>query len=225
MNVQIDKFVYRSDLETTNLAYFPSKSLNYTAINFFLQKFSTLTIVKFTISRRTNFTLQTSVKYLKAITMCSAFTPDCGYDNSTIILIGEVYCPNTKCSGKFCLHKKTSISRRKRLSMPAMRVCVSGAQYSFWRSNKLLFVVWSRGLHFWRESRFNSRCYWRRLLSWQVLFQQRELRISWRLCNNSEIHFWLWKLWGLIVCSQSSFYVTRARKDDKNRQNTLFSLL
>ena len=39
--------------------------------------------------------------------MCSAFTPDCGYDNSTIILIGDVYCPNTKCLGKLCLHKKT----------------------------------------------------------------------------------------------------------------------
>ena len=30
--------------------------------------------------------------------MCSAFTRDCWYD---------VYCPNTKCSGKLCLHKKT----------------------------------------------------------------------------------------------------------------------
>ena len=41
--------------------------------------------------------------------MCSAFSPDCGYDNSTIILIGDVYCPNTKntqCLGKVCLHKK-----------------------------------------------------------------------------------------------------------------------
>ena len=38
--------------------------------------------------------------------MCSTFTPDCGYDNSTIILTGDVYCPNTKCSGKLCLHKK-----------------------------------------------------------------------------------------------------------------------
>ena len=38
--------------------------------------------------------------------MCSAFTPDCGYDNSTIFLIGDVHCPNTKCLGKFCLHKK-----------------------------------------------------------------------------------------------------------------------
>ena len=45
-----------------NLAYFPSKSLNYTAINLLLQKLSILTIAKFTISTRTDITLQTSVK-------------------------------------------------------------------------------------------------------------------------------------------------------------------
>ena len=39
--------------------------------------------------------------------MCSAFTHDCGYDSSTIILIGDVFCPNTKCLGKLCLHKKS----------------------------------------------------------------------------------------------------------------------
>ena len=44
--------------------------------------------------------------------MCSAFTPDCGYDNSAIILIGDVYCPITECLGKLCLHKKTFQSRR-----------------------------------------------------------------------------------------------------------------
>ena len=37
--------------------------------------------------------------------MCSV--TDCGYDNSTIILIGDVYCPNTMCLGKLCQHKKT----------------------------------------------------------------------------------------------------------------------
>ena len=51
--------------------------------------------------------MPTSVTFLRAITICSAFTPDCGYDNSTIILIGDLYCPNTKCLGKLCLHKKT----------------------------------------------------------------------------------------------------------------------
>ena len=39
--------------------------------------------------------------------MCSAFTPDCGCDNSTITLEGDVSCPNTKCSGRLSLHKKT----------------------------------------------------------------------------------------------------------------------
>ena len=39
--------------------------------------------------------------------MCSAFTPICGYGNSTNILIRDVYCPNTNCLGKLCLHKKT----------------------------------------------------------------------------------------------------------------------
>ena len=105
----------------------------------------------------------------------------------------------------------------------AMHVSVIGAQYSFWRTKNFLFpVVWSRGLHFWRESKMNSRCCCRGLLSWQILFQRRELRISWRLCNNFEVHLWFWKLWSLVVCSQSSFYVTRACKGDKNRQNPLF---
>ena len=39
--------------------------------------------------------------------MCSAFTPDCGYDDNTITLIRDVCCPNTKCLGRLCLHKKT----------------------------------------------------------------------------------------------------------------------
>ena len=42
--------------------------------------------------------------------MCSAFNRDCGYDNSAIILIGDVYCPNAICLDKFCLLKKTSES-------------------------------------------------------------------------------------------------------------------
>ena len=84
------------------------------------------------------------------------------------------------------------------------------------------FVVWSGALHFRREFKVNSRCYWRCLLSWQVLFQQREMRISWWLCNNSEIPLCLRKVWSLVVCSQSSFYLTRPRKDDRNRQDKLF---
>ena len=132
LNIQKDKFVYHSDSGTTILVYFSSKSLNYTAINLFLQKLSTLTIVKFTISTKTDITLQTIVKLSRAITMCSAFTPDCGYDKSTIILIGDVFCPNTKCLGKICLHKKTFQSLgRSDYQCPQCGVCVPCAQYSF----------------------------------------------------------------------------------------------
>ena len=156
--------------------------------------------------------------------MCSAFTPDCGYDNSTILFIGDVYCPNTKCLGILCLQKKRlfNLPAEAIINVRNARLC-SGCAIFFSRSNKFLFlVVWSRGLHFWRESKIISGCDWSCLLSWQVLSQQREMRIYWWLCNNSEIHLGFWKVWSLVVCSQSSFYVTRARKDNKNIQNTLF---
>ena len=105
------------------------------------------------------------------------------------------------------------------------RLCARFAIF-FWRTNRFLFlVVWSRDLHFWRESKINSRCSWRCVLSWQVLYQHREKWIHWRLCNNSRIHLWLWKVWSLVVCSQSSFYATRASKDDKNRQYMPFLCL
>ena len=107
--------------------------------------------------------------------------------------------------------------------MSAMWVCVPGAQFHFWRPNKFLFLVaWSRGLHCWREPNISSRCYWRCLMSWQVLFQQRKMRTYWRLCNNSKIHLWLRKEWSLVVCSQSSFLVARAHKDDKTDKTRFF---
>ena len=125
LNIQIDNFVYHSDLETTILAYFPSKSLNYTAINLILQKLSTLTIVKFTTSTRTDTTFQTSVKKMRAVTLYNALTPDCGYDNSTLILIGDMYCPKTKCLGKLCLQRKTfqSLGRSDYQYPPCESVC------------------------------------------------------------------------------------------------------
>ena len=39
--------------------------------------------------------------------MCSAFFPGCGYDNSTINFLGDVFCANTECSCKRCLLKMT----------------------------------------------------------------------------------------------------------------------
>ena len=107
LNVQVDNFVYRSDLETSNPTFFLSKSSRNAVIILHLEKLSTLTIAKMTTSTRTDIMLQTSMKLLRAITMCSTFTPDCRYDKSLINLITNVFCPNTMSSGILCLDKKT----------------------------------------------------------------------------------------------------------------------
>ena len=54
--------------------------------------------------------------------MCST---DCGYDKSTVILIGNVYCPNAKCLGKLCLQKKTfhSLGRSDYQCLQSASVC------------------------------------------------------------------------------------------------------
>ena len=62
--------------------------------------------------------------------MCSTFTTDSGYDNITNILIGDVYCPNTKCSGKFCLHKKLfNLSAEAIINVPNERLCFRCAMF------------------------------------------------------------------------------------------------
>ena len=197
------------------------KNLNYTPLNLFL----TLTIAKLIISTRTDVTLQTSLKYLRAILMCSAFTRDYGYDKSTNILIGDVNCPKIMCSGELRLHKKTfqSLGRRKYQCAQCVSVCPV-RNNTFEYQKKFLFLdVWPRGLYFRKESKINSRCYRRCVLSWQVFFHEREMGILWRLCNILEIHLWLWKVWFLIVCSQSSFFVTKAAcKDDKKVKTRFF---
>ena len=111
--------------------------------------------------------------------MCSTFTPDCGFDNCTFILIGNVYCPNTECLGKLCLYKKIfqSLGRSDYQCPQCGSVCqVRNVPLKI--KHTPFFVAWSGGLHFWREPKINSRCYWRCLLSWQVLSQQREIWIG-----------------------------------------------
>ena len=44
LDIQIDTFVYRSELETTVFAYCPSKSLHYLAVSFFLLEIVNLSI-------------------------------------------------------------------------------------------------------------------------------------------------------------------------------------
>ena len=96
---------------------------------------------------RNRILLLTSVIFLRAITMCSAFTSVCGYENGTIFLIGDVYCPNTKCLGKLCLHKKTfqSLGRSDYHCPQGWSVC-QVRNIPFGDQTSSFFVAWSRGL-------------------------------------------------------------------------------
>ena len=213
--------------------------MNITVINSFSQKLSTWVTAKSNISTRIDFLLLTSVTFLRAITMCSALTPDCGYDNSIIILIGDVFCPNTKCLGKICLHKKTFQSLgRSDYQCPQCGPVCQVRNILFEEQTNSFILSLGQGVYIFEESPKSVQdaigdVYCPGIVlrscqvscpeqSCQVLFQQREMRIYCRLCNNSEIHLWLWKVWSMVVCSQTSFFVTRTRKDDANRQNTLF---
>ena len=157
---------------------------------------------------------------LRAITMCSAITLDCGCDNSTIIVIGEMNCPITKFSGKFCLHKKTFQSLGRRGYQCSH--CASGCQLRniLFKINQILFSCrLTEGCTLLKRVQNQFKICLGCVLSWQVLSQQRKIRIYWLLCK---IYSWLWKVWSLVVCSQSSFHVTRARKDEKT-DKTRFS--
>ena len=125
LNIRVDKFAYRSDLETSIVVSFPSKSFKHSAINLFFQKRPTLTIAKFTIFIWTDVSLHTNVKNLRAITISRSITTDCGSEKGTNIFFGDVYCSKSKCLGKFCLHKRTfqSLGRSDYLCRQSAFVC------------------------------------------------------------------------------------------------------
>ena len=85
--------------------------------------------------------------------MCSAFTPDYGYDHSTINLIGNVFCPNTKCSGKICLRKKTfqSLGRSDYQCLQCAPVC-QVHNIPFEDQTKCFFWSFGQGVYISEES-------------------------------------------------------------------------
>ena len=94
--------------------------------------------------------------------MCRAFNRIVGKTIALLISLGTCNVGIQSVRVNFAAQKAFSISWQKRLSKSTMRVCVPGAQYSFWRSNKFHFLyVWPRGLHFWRKSRIISKSFWR----------------------------------------------------------------
>ena len=82
--------------------------------------------------------------------MCST---DCAYDNSAIIIIGDVYCPNTKCGGILCLHKKTfhSLGRSDYQCPQCAPVC-QVRNISFEDQTNSFFLSFDAGVYIFEES-------------------------------------------------------------------------
>ena len=71
---------------------------------------------------KNRFLLPTSVTFFRAITRCST---DCGYDNSAIIIIGDVYCPNTNVWVNFvCTKRLFNLSVEVIINARNARLCV-----------------------------------------------------------------------------------------------------
>ena len=85
--------------------------------------------------------------------MCSAFSPDCGYDKRTIILIGDVYCPDTKCSGKLCLHRKIFLSLgRSDYQSPQCACVCQVCIIPFEHQTNSFFLSFGQGVYIFEES-------------------------------------------------------------------------
>ena len=78
----------------------------------------------------------------------------------------------------------------------------------------------AKGFTYLKRVQNQFEMFWRCLMFWQVLFQQRKMRILRRFCNNSEIPLWSSKVWSLVLRSQSSFTLqehVKMAKTDKTR--------
>ena len=155
--------------------------------------------------------------------MCSAFTPDYGNASSTVNLIGDVYCPNTKCLGNDCLHKKTfqSLGRSDYQHPQCASVC-QVSNIPFEEQTYSFFLSFGQGVYIFEGSPKSVQDVIGDVYCPGNYFCKREK------CET---------LGGYVTTPRSKYgcrkcgawlfvhkvpYVTRARKDDTNRQNTLF---
>ena len=133
-----------------------------------------------------------------------------------------MYCPITECSGKLCLHKRLFNPPVEAIFKVRNAGLCAKCTIIFLKITQIFFlVVWPRGFSILKRVHNQIKT----LLEMSIVLASIVLTESnanvLTVSNNSETHLWSWKLWILVVGSKSSFYVTGARKDDKNRQNML----
>ena len=125
-------------------------------ISLYLQKLSTSPIAISSTSTKTDNALQTSVKLLRATTMCSTFTTDCRYDKRTFKFIGNVFCLNTMCSGLLCVHKGTFqyLSRTDYQCTPCTSTC-QGRNVAFDEQSTPFFLKCGHGIYVFEDTQYS----------------------------------------------------------------------
>ena len=105
--------------------------------------------------------------------MCGAFTPDCGYKNSTNNLIGTCIVQIQSVPGKIdCTERLFNLSAEAIINVHNVPLCARCAIVFLKIKQIPFFVVWSRGLRFWIESKTNSRWYRRYVLFGNYCFDR-----------------------------------------------------
>ena len=161
--------------------------------------------------------------------MCSAFKPGCGYNYSTIIFIGDMYCPNTKCSGKLCMDRKSLQNRGRSVYQCPQSASVCQVRIIRFRDQtNSFFMSFGRGFSFLK--RVQNRIKMSLQMSfvhlvgknWEVLYQQRETRIPWQFCKNSAIHFGCGKCGAWLFVHKVPFTLSEHVKPTKTDKTHLF---
>ena len=158
MNIQIDKLVYRSDMKTTYLASFPSKSLNYKIITSYLQNFSSIIIAKFTTSTRTDIKLHASVKNWEQM-QCVAHSPlIVGVTIAFFKLLGTCIVRIQSVQVYFeCTKRLLNLSVLVTINFLNGRRRVSCGML-FLKNNKFVFLeVWPRYFYIRRDTKIPKR--------------------------------------------------------------------
>ena len=167
------------------------------------------------------FLLPTSLTVFRAITMCST---GCAYDDSAIIIIGDVYCPNTKCLRKLCLHKKTfqSLGRSDYQCPQCASVC-QVRNILFEDKTNSFFLSFGAGVYIFEESVKTIQDVIGDLYCLGKYCLKREkCKYIGGYVTTPRSNYGCDNCGAWLFVSKRSFHVTGARRDDKNRQNTLF---
>ena len=156
--------------------------------------------------------------------MCSAFTPDCGYDNSTIILVGDPYCPHTKRLCKFCMHKKTFQSfGRSDYQCPQCASVFQVRNILFEDQTNSFFLSLGQGVYIFEESpKLVHDVFGDVLCPGKYCSNKEECEIFVGYVTTPRSMYSCGKCGAWLFVHKVPFMLQEHVKDDKNRQNTFF---